>query len=223
MPTSPSNERPLSASSTSSGISPRLRSARARTRYPSAAYRSAIGSARSHVSRSSGLPSGASASKAPLTATHTRPRSWWSVDMRRRDASKAISASRGCLASRSRRLMPSFPARASNAPSVGSPEMVHGSPCRGGPWRTASLQAAATRPIRWRNGSSDGSASPTMDPSGSYPVPATRYSASGVQTRSTSIRFWVRVPVLSEQTTLTEPSVSTAGSFRTRARRPAMR
>jgi len=37
------------------------------------------------------------------------------------------------------------------------------------------------------------------------------------------MRFSVRVPVLSEQITVTEPSVSTAGSLRTRARRWAMR
>ena len=45
----------------------------------------------------------------------------------------------------------------------------------------------------------------------------------GVQARSTSIRFSVRVPVLSEQMTVTEPSVSTAGSLRTSALRRAMR
>ncbi len=51
-----------------------------------------------------------------------------------------------------------------------------------------------------------------MRPSGAYPSPPTRYSAAGVHTRSTSISFSVSVPVLSEQMTVTDPSVSTAGS-----------
>ena len=39
----------------------------------------------------------------------------------------------------------------------------------------------------------------------------------------TVIRFWVRVPVLSEQMTVTEPRVSTAGSLRISARRRSIR
>ncbi len=40
---------------------------------------------------------------------------------------------------------------------------------------------------------------------------------------STVIAFWVNVPVLSEQMTVTEPSVSTAGSLRISAWRRTMR
>ena len=40
---------------------------------------------------------------------------------------------------------------------------------------------------------------------------------------TTVISFWVRVPVLSEQTTVAEPRVSTAGSLRMRAWRRTMR
>ena len=44
-----------------------------------------------------------------------------------------------------------------------------------------------------------------------------------VQTSTTVISFWVSVPVLSVQMTVVLPSVSTAGSRRTTARRRAMR
>ena len=46
---------------------------------------------------------------------------------------------------------------------------------------------------------------------------------SGNQVSSTAMQFWVIVPVLSEQITLTDPRVSTADRRRTKALRRAMR
>ena len=50
-----------------------------------------------------------------------------------------------------------------------------------------------------------------------------RRPPAGIHTSCTVIRFWVRVPVLSEQITPAHPKVSTAGSFLTMAPRAAIR
>ena len=52
--------------------------------------------------------------------------------------------------------------------------------------------------------------------------PVSRTSPAGVHAARTVIWFWVRVPVLSEQTTVVLPRVSTAGRRRTTARRRAI-
>ena len=52
-------------------------------------------------------------------------------------------------------------------------------------------------------------------PCGTYPVPVTSQVFPPLQSFVTVILFCVIVPVLSEQITEAQPSVSTAGSFRT--------
>ena len=52
---------------------------------------------------------------------------------------------------------------------------------------------------------------------------ASRRSSEATHTSSTSIRFWVRVPVLSAQIQVTDPRLSTAARRRTRAWRAAIR
>ena len=54
-------------------------------------------------------------------------------------------------------------------------------------------------------------------------MPLTRAEVCGVHSSVTVISLQVRVPVLSEQITVVEPSVSTAGSLRMMALRRAMR
>jgi len=67
--------------------------------------------------------------------------------------------------------------------------------------------------------------SPTTSPSGLYEVPVTTCSAMssgaerGYAIATTAIWLVVRVPVLSEQMTVVQPSVSTEGSLRTMALR----
>ena len=76
----------------------------------------------------------------------------------------------------------------------------------------ALLQTAAISSARFR---SQSSFAPTVRPPcsirpASSPFPVTAKSRPAQQTRWTVIRFSVRVPVLSEQMTLAQPSVSTA-------------
>ncbi|MBA7634326.1 hypothetical protein ES703_41910 [subsurface metagenome] len=54
-------------------------------------------------------------------------------------------------------------------------------------------------------------------PSIAYPTPSTLYSIPPTNTFTTVISFLVKVPVLSEQITLTLPNVSTAVNFLTKA------
>ena len=58
---------------------------------------------------------------------------------------------------------------------------------------------------------------------GSYPEPAIRAVPTGVHAATTCISLRVRVPVLSVQTNVIDPRVSTASSRRTSAWRRAMR
>ena len=99
----------------------------------------------------------------------------------------------------------------SMAVSVGSPTP---SPV---PVSLESLQFAPTR-RHHRRASSD----PTCD-GGTTPTSGTGTSPPPVHRTRTVIRFWVRVPVLSEQTTVAPPRVSTAGSRRITAPRRAIR
>ena len=106
-----------------------------------------------------------------------------------RPESKAISPMRGCSCSKAGRERPKRPARSRRASSVGSPRRESVS-------RTASLQRVSpVRKSRSRSG---------------WSLAASRMCPS-VQQAVTVMRFWVRVPVLSEQTTLTQPRVSTLG------------
>ncbi len=76
--------------------------------------------------------------------------------------------------------------------------------------RSGASPAVTVRPSR------------TTRPLGSYPVPDTVASPAGVHSRSAAIRPSVNVPVLSVAITVTEPSVSTAGSgARSRAGPPS--
>ncbi len=170
------------------------------------------------------------ASSAPLAATQTRSPSSCMVVIRRREASNVSSSTRGSAARNSGAKTPRLPAKARRAPSVGSPLIDHWPPTRLGAWSTASLQAAATQATlssassRPRSMASPGALSSSANvPSGAYPSPLTTTVPAGVQTRSTDILFSVSVPVLSVQITDTDPSVSTAGSLRTRALRRAIR
>ena len=91
-----------------------------------------------------------------------------------------------------------------------------------------SCQAARTRAV------SVGSPAASTSPDGEKDSTASLHSAAmvrvcarcffpAVHTSTTVIRFWVRVPVLSEQMTPAQPRVSTAGSRLTMALRRAMR
>ena len=113
-----------------------------------------------------------------------------------RPESKGRSATRGQFFSSAPFSTRSPAAKRASAPSVGSPEAVI-EPLF--PSSTASLHRAA-----------HSRASRLLPPGGSH-------------SRCTVMRFWVRVPVLSEQITPAQPSVSTAGSFFTMAPRFAMR
>ena len=105
------------------------------------------------------------ASVAPLVATQVPSGTGCSVDMRRRDSSKAISATLGVAASMSSRRTPRLPANARSADSVGSPVAVHVPAASAGAWSVASLHAAATLAIRSRYGSDSGSGSGSPIPS----------------------------------------------------------
>ena len=163
-----------------------------------------------------------SASRAPLTATQTRRRaSLVQVVMRRRSASKATSATRGIvLAARpgrrrawrrgEQRALGRVAGQAQHCrPSAGGERRRR---CRPPPRRPAPSAVASA-----------GAGRVELDaPRRGVAVARDRVRPRGVHTRSTSIRFSVRVPVLSEQMTVTDPSVSTAGSRRTSARRRAI-
>jgi hypothetical protein len=66
-----------------------------------------------------------------------------------------------------------------------------------------------------RSGSASGYPARKTIPCGVYPVPVKSTRPLAVITARTVISFCVRVPVLSVQITVVEPSVSTAESLRT--------
>ena len=88
---------------------------------------------------------------------------------------------------------------------------LHSAPIRRARARWPSAVASTGRPSRWNS------------PSVAYPVPVTSKRSPSRTKARTVISFLVRVPVLSVQMTVVEPSVSTAGSRRTSARIRAMR
>ena len=131
-----------------------------------------------------------STSGAPFTITRKRP-GWpgrgWTVLISLRSESKGSSNTRGISCSKMFLSRPSASAASTKAVSVGSPVVL---PL----WEsTVSLHSApmVSASRRWRS--------------------------PGVHTCFTVMRFWVRVPVLSEQITPAQPRVSTAGSFFTMA------
>ena len=90
---------------------------------------------------------------------------------------------------------------------------------------SASLHKALNRAISRSTGcccGAAGSPSNRMSPTGAYPSPSTSKCASWVTALTTIISLRVKVPVLSEQITDTEPSVSIAGNTRTIALRFAI-
>lgn len=103
---------------------------------------------------------------------------------------------------------------------------AHDTPAVGG-MSAASLHRSPARASRMSasgNGGSHTPSGPVISPVGSYPVPATAYSSpSALTTRWAAIRPSVSVPVLSDATTVTEPSVSTACRRRGIACRRAIR
>ena len=113
-----------------------------------------------------------------------------------RSESKGSSARRGHCSSSVPFSSPSRAAATTRAASVGSPPAAGSRPAR---MSAASLQSA-----------------PMVRASARSPV-------RGVQTSTTVIRFWVRVPVLSEQITPAQPRVSTAGRRLTMAPRLTIR
>ena len=150
--------------------------------------------------------------------------------MKRCCESKGIASTRGQSRRWSSGERPAFIATTSSAPSIGSPSTCI-PPARAS--TVASLQSRPALRISPSSVSSPGppaiaAASPAeashteKSPTGSYPVPETRYVCSPVATVATVISFRVSVPVLSEQITDTDPSVSIAGSWRTIALRRAM-
>ena len=116
--------------------------------------------------------------------------------MRLRVESKGSSSVRGSASSSLCWSSPSWAAATNRAPSVGSPEAT------GAPARHSSRASEQSAP----------------------PVRASRRCPPGSSHSCwTVMRFWVRVPVLSEQMTPAQPRVSTAGSFFTIAPLLAMR
>ncbi|OQA07638.1 MAG: hypothetical protein BWY65_01808 [Firmicutes bacterium ADurb.Bin373] len=155
--------------------------------------------------------------------------------MRLRSESKGISVSLASLISSLSRHKPALAAITSSAPSVGSPRIDHslaGWPLvtpRKSPLtltrprsRTELLQRAAAFIIRLKCRSCL-STPPVNSPLGSYPSPFTPMVRSLTIILRTVISFCVSVPVLSEQITVEQPRVSTAGSLRITAWRLIIR
>mmetsp|Transcript_3790 Transcript_3790/g.11235 ORF Transcript_3790/g.11235 Transcript_3790/m.11235 type:complete len:456 (-) Transcript_3790:1056-2423(-) len=184
-------------------------------------------------------------SGAPLTYSFAAPSDRHSVDMDLRPRSNSRVATRanpaahasdarchGPAAAISRSTWaagaPSFSASTRSAASVGSPTRANW-PVSLSRASCASLQREQTAAASWAARSSlHQSADPSTAPScGSYERPETassrKPSAAGSRSAVAVIWFVVSVPVLSEQMTDVQPSVSTEGSRRTTTRRAAMR
>ncbi len=124
------------------------------------------------------------------------------------------------------RSKPTFWAATSRQPSVGSPITRQPLSSAGGSTleSLAKLMARSSTSRRRRASSLGNVVSPTTkSPTGSYPAPVTSTTVSPVNISLTVISALVRVPVLSVQITLVEPSVSTPISFLIRAFSLAMR
>ncbi len=146
-----------------------------------------------------------------------------SVAMNWCSLSKGIASRRAWRSRTFAASMPSFAAATTSAPSVGSPLIDQTSSLRSS---VASLHRAPARSRSPTSSGVDASAEPSRSrsPSGAYPTPLSeKLPLLGVQISWTVISLRVSVPVLSEQMMVVDPSVSTAGSLRTTARRPAIR
>ena len=143
------------------------------------------------------------------------PGSWCTVVIRLRPLSNGTSAMRGNRVPSAAGLSPTLPAAASSAVSVGSPTAVQsGCPPAGGR-SAASLHSAAAVSRPARSGASPartGWPARVTWPPGPYPVPLISACPAGVHRRRATMFPSVKVPVLSVPRTVTEPSVSTAGS-----------
>ena len=208
-----------------------VRSARASTRsaFADSASACAVSAARPASSRSftpsavrTRVHRGSSTSTAPLQRATTAPSSRVTTVMRLRALlnGTVCSTARPCIAAS--RVTPPFSPRTSSAPSVGSPVSTTAAPLRA--TLAVFTTTAATSARRTASGSSV-SAAPSLakPPSRPSPSPLTSYDASAVASARTVISLRVSVPVLSEQITVAQPSVSTAASLRTSAPRCAMR
>ncbi len=148
-----------------------------------------------------------STSGAPLVMNRKIFPNGWTVVMSLRPESKGISATRGCLPSLLSLWYPLPSANSTSAVSVGSP--------------TQTVTPASAGEDR----ESLHSMNPSMNSSwpGSLPSKvATGSSVPFMYTSLTVMRFWVSVPVLSEQMICVLPRVSTAASLRMMALRRAI-
>mmetsp|Transcript_22832 Transcript_22832/g.54592 ORF Transcript_22832/g.54592 Transcript_22832/m.54592 type:complete len:418 (+) Transcript_22832:1675-2928(+) len=137
---------------------------------------------------------------------------------------KGTPPTRGCRSLYSlTSLMPIFMPMVSSATSVGYPMGSHAMGTLGFLWlrflkMPASLQSTAPSNIfSMRATFSSGRSllfSSCTTPTGEYPTPVILYCCVEVCISWTVISFLVSVPVLSEQITVTDPRVSTAGSCR---------
>ena len=148
------------------------------------------------------------------------------VVIRLRSEVKGTSATRGQRSSSCDFRRPSWAAATTNDPSVGSPIAWYSSLLSSVATSEASLHrtAALTSNPRLRTCG----LSPAVSSAFSTGTPlrnkvSTRCVSPITSSTVTVIRFSVRVPVLSEQMTVTEPRVSTAGSLRMRACRLSIR
>ena len=139
--------------------------------------------------------------------------------MRRRSASKPTSATRGSRATDVRLAStPSLAAKATRAPSVGSP--VIDQPAPGSDRRhERGVVAGGGHPGELEPPGRRPAGSGSMRPSGCVAVAAHAVLAGRGPEPLHEHAVLGQRPVLSEQMTLTEPSVSTAGRRRTSARR----
>ncbi len=237
MPTRPMIVSDRSASSPRVSRSPRAwsskkREAMPRTRRPCEASSSLAFRIRLRQSSSSSttpapvrtwVASPTMPSIAPLTKATGRPlcrsvntlrsNSVCTVLMRLRTESNGRSATRGEARRMAGTSSPASWASCNRAVSVGSPISSSSPPSP--TCATASLQSTIAPSMRR---AVDGRASRSTASPG---LRSTRWSAMSIAV--TVIRFSVSVPVLSEQMTVTDPRVSTAGSLRIRALRRSIR
>gem|GEM_PF-2515883 len=227
MPTRPSRVSPLATSACSRSCLPALsrHRAKASTRRPARACASiwlcqcASSSARSTPSASSCCEHMARMrSGAPLTNTSLPASQACSVAINRCSDSNGITSSRGRSTCTTVGESPAFIARVSSAPSVGSPASTQccSFSCRLASLHSAAASTSAAAAGEWAANAAASTADPCSSrlPVGAYPAPSTSSDWPAQITSCTVISLRVRVPVLSEQITVTEPSASTAGSRR---------
>ena len=209
-PTKPRNVRPSRLESSVSAACPE---ATASTRRPSAASRAFSSSRWARASSSGTSPPSCQTRRhrsstcrgAPLTETRRRSPSWWNAAISLRALEKGTSATGGVRpegAPGRARAAASRMARSTGSPAASSPVI-------GGCSRLAAPAVSSSRATASGTGPRDSVSS--------------AYSAPAAQTRTTDITPEVSVRVLSVQTTVVDPSASTAASRRTSARRRAIR